>query len=474
MSAEPSEEDKAICSKPSIDRSVKIDELVRLLHVFKAHPNVRTMKVNDVYVDKVVMAIRGCSSVIKVRQDAAIAAGVAAPMVEVLGGIHADDRETCLRTCQCVLGICGKNDEAIAAFAEAGAAAVLEPIVAKHKDSNSKDMVKALALFPAVEASAAAPEPAAAAAPPAARVSFPGEDVPSEEGVPPPLDGSELRARTASTIQRTTFLTGAGLDHLVTDGAHRSEPLTQDKVFRYDVVTGVWSLHLPLPKPGSGKPRGYASRSLDTRTHERPERTPPGSFDPFDLDNRHLTPPASLEVPDPADASVPMIRVFANKFPVLDPPPATAAADDDEDDAEMNGLEVAFVDSLFPQVSGIGNHEVVVQHWKLNMCQALMTPTEVQVLWSALHTRFKHLQTVRETSVLERFLNTKPIILPRQARDKHKQTAEKDPFPAELSRSVRAAPREPRASQRWLAAPPALAAAWATDRTQRAGAAILR
>jgi hypothetical protein len=470
MSAEPSEEDKAICSKPSIDRSVKIDELVRLLHVFKAHPNVRTMKVNDVYVDKVVMAIRGCSSVIKVRQDAAIAAGVAAPMVEVLGGIHADDRETCLRTCQCVLGICGKNDEAIAAFAEAGAAAVLEPIVAKHKDSNSKDMAKALALFPAVEASAEAPEPAAAAAPPAARVSFPGEDVPSEEGVPPPLDGSELRARTASTIQRTTFLTGAGLDHLVTDGGHRSEPLTQDKVFRYDVVTGVWSLHLPLPKPGSGKPRGYASRSLDTRTHERPERTPPGSFDPFDLDNRHLTPPASLEVPDPADASVPMIRVFANKFPVLDPPPAAA----DDDDAEMNGLEVAFVDSLFPQVSGIGNHEVVVQHWKLNMCQALMTPTEVQVLWSALHTRFKHLQTVRKTAVLERFLMQNRSFCQHRLGTNISRQLKKDPFPAELSRSVRAAPREPRASQRRLAAPPALAAAWATDRTQRAGAAILR
>ena len=31
---QPSDEDKEICSKPSIDRGVKIDELVRLLNVF--------------------------------------------------------------------------------------------------------------------------------------------------------------------------------------------------------------------------------------------------------------------------------------------------------------------------------------------------------------------------------------------------------------------------------------------------------
>ena len=146
-SLEPSEEDKATCSKPSIDRSVQIEELVRLLHVFKNYPNVRTMQKNDVYVDKVVMAIRGCSSVIKARQDAAIAAGVAVPMVQALSGIHADDRETCLRACQCVLGICGKNPEAIAAFKEAGAAVVLETIVATHKDSSTQDMAKALALI---------------------------------------------------------------------------------------------------------------------------------------------------------------------------------------------------------------------------------------------------------------------------------------------------------------------------------------
>ena len=44
-------------------------------------------------------------------------------------------------------GICGKNPEAIAAFKEAGAAVVLETIVATHKDSSTQDMAKALALI---------------------------------------------------------------------------------------------------------------------------------------------------------------------------------------------------------------------------------------------------------------------------------------------------------------------------------------
>eukprot|EP01047_Picozoa_sp_COSAG01_P041371 COSAG01_NODE_3546_length_5949_cov_2.806700_3_plen_396_part_00 len=59
-SAEPSDEDKATCSHFSgIDRAVKIDELLRLLNVFKAYPNTRyPAKPEVVLVDKVVMAIR--------------------------------------------------------------------------------------------------------------------------------------------------------------------------------------------------------------------------------------------------------------------------------------------------------------------------------------------------------------------------------------------------------------------------------
>ena len=134
----------------SIPRSVKIDELLRLLNVFKGYKNTRwPAKPERVYVDKVVMAIRGCSSVIKSRQDAAVAAGVVEPLVEVLTGVHLEDRETCLRTVQCILGICGKNDDATAAFKAAGAGGALEVIHAKHKDSNSKDFEKAVALFSA-------------------------------------------------------------------------------------------------------------------------------------------------------------------------------------------------------------------------------------------------------------------------------------------------------------------------------------
>jgi hypothetical protein len=40
-------------------------------------------------------------------------------MIEVLTGVHLEDKETCLRTCQCVLGICGNNEEATAAFKDA-------------------------------------------------------------------------------------------------------------------------------------------------------------------------------------------------------------------------------------------------------------------------------------------------------------------------------------------------------------------
>lgn len=75
---QPSDEDKEICSKPSIDRGVKIDELVRLLNVFCQYPDryifqkdekSKPMPLHN-YVDKVVMAIRGCSSVIKARHTA--------------------------------------------------------------------------------------------------------------------------------------------------------------------------------------------------------------------------------------------------------------------------------------------------------------------------------------------------------------------------------------------------------------------
>lgn len=229
----------------------------------------------------------------------------------------------------------------------------------------------------------------------------------SEEGVPPetaaqPQPQLEGMSRTKSMKSRNHFLVHAGLEQMVAEGGHRTEQLRQEKVFRSCPATGIWSLHFPLPKPGSGKPRGYATRTLDTRTHERPERATPGTFDPFDLDNTHLTPPPTLVVPDPVDPAIPMIRVFANKFPVL-----TAPSEDDDGGIE-GAIEVAFVDKLFPQVSAVGLHEVVVQHWKLNVCQALMTPQEVQLLWGALHERFKHLQTTSHARYVQLMENHGP------------------------------------------------------------------
>jgi hypothetical protein len=74
-------------------------ELVRLLNVFKNVPSPDLGTVKEQHCGKVVDAIRGCSSVVAARQDAAIAAGVAAPMVEVLTGVHLGDRETCMHAC---------------------------------------------------------------------------------------------------------------------------------------------------------------------------------------------------------------------------------------------------------------------------------------------------------------------------------------------------------------------------------------
>jgi len=154
---EPTDEDKEICSKPAIDRAVKIDELVRLLNIFCQYPERYIFQKDEKskpmvlhnYVDKVVMAIRGCSSVIKTRQQAAIDAGVVPGIVRIFTGPHKTDRETMVRTCQCFLGICGKNDEAIAAFKEAGAEAALIEVVKIHegKDSSTNDMAKSLALM---------------------------------------------------------------------------------------------------------------------------------------------------------------------------------------------------------------------------------------------------------------------------------------------------------------------------------------
>ena len=75
----------------------------------------------------------------------------------------------------------------------------------------------------------------------------------------------------------------------------------------------------------AGKPRAYArKKGSQLPTHARPERVRPGAkgqtFDPFDLDNEDKVPPITHRVMDPDDRykECSLIRVFENKFPVLD------------------------------------------------------------------------------------------------------------------------------------------------------------
>ena len=78
------------------------------------------------------MAIRTKGAVVKDRQDAVIAAGVAQPLVEVLLGPHLEDRQACDETSRTIQALSDKNDASIAAFKDAGAVEALEAVVAKH------------------------------------------------------------------------------------------------------------------------------------------------------------------------------------------------------------------------------------------------------------------------------------------------------------------------------------------------------
>lgn len=146
---EPTEADFAVCAPFSgIARTVDQPELIRLLRVFANHPNVRWPQKPEVNsIDKVVMAIRRCSSVIKKRQDDAVAAGAVPLLVSVLTGCHLEDRETCLRTTQCIMGVANKNAAACAAFRDAGAEDALRAIIEKHSNKPVKDMEDALEII---------------------------------------------------------------------------------------------------------------------------------------------------------------------------------------------------------------------------------------------------------------------------------------------------------------------------------------
>ena len=189
------------------------------------------------------------------------------------------------------------------------------------------------------------------------------------------------RERANSIATRKTFLVSSGLTDLIDAGNEYGNEVLSGNHFRCEVSTGLWSLH--CPRKFSPRPKGYTPANAGKdRTHERPDTQT--ERNPFDLENSHMTPPVIQIVNDPKDPSKPLVRVFENKFPVLTRPK----------DACISETSVSFVDSFFPQVSAVGLHEVVVQHWRYNMCEALMSRAEVKLLWKTLKSRFGYLSGV--------------------------------------------------------------------------------
>ena len=107
----------------------------RLLKVFKAYPSVKGSlkdKIPDAYYcGNIAMTLKGISSVVPARQNAAVAAGVCPDLVEAIQN-HLDERETCLRCAQCVTAIAKKNVDAQDAFKKAGGEKALKACIDKY------------------------------------------------------------------------------------------------------------------------------------------------------------------------------------------------------------------------------------------------------------------------------------------------------------------------------------------------------
>jgi UDPglucose--hexose-1-phosphate uridylyltransferase len=142
--------------------------------------------------------------------------------------------------------------------------------------------------------------------------------------------------------------------------------------FRYNVASGAWSLHTATK---DGKPFDYPERvDRDEATHLRPEVLPPSKgFDPFSLANAHITPPEKQFALDPGDSTKKLIRVFDNKFPIMNSSDSVSSAN--------------FSCGLRPCIAAVGVSEVVVQHWKYGMCTGLMKPEEIILLWRVIRDR---------------------------------------------------------------------------------------
>lgn len=96
--------------------------------------NLATKSPDEWYVGNIASTLRGISSVVPARQNAAVAAGVAPDLVEALAA-HLDERETCLRLAQCIMAIAGKNEDAQTVFKQAGAEKAVKACVDKYGES---------------------------------------------------------------------------------------------------------------------------------------------------------------------------------------------------------------------------------------------------------------------------------------------------------------------------------------------------
>ncbi|HET9955768.1 MAG TPA: galactose-1-phosphate uridylyltransferase [Polyangiaceae bacterium] len=107
---------------------------------------------------------------------------------------------------------------------------------------------------------------------------------------------------------------------------------------RFDVTTGEW---VAFSSVRSKRPDGFRSRAVHATI---PPNSEPSC--PFCPGNEALTPPACEVEPDPRDPSRWSVRIFQNKFPVLEPVGTTTR--------RING-------PLFREMDGYGRHEVVVE-----------------------------------------------------------------------------------------------------------------
>ena len=117
------------------------------------------------------------------------------------------------------------------------------------------------------------------------------------------------------SIETSTLSSPRKLRGLTRDSSAVVNNAASGGEFRCNRVSGVWSVHFPIVKQNEEKPVGYSKGvgRQDELTHLRPVRS---DNDPFDVCVSKHTPTERMVVADPEYETIPMIRVFDNKFPV--------------------------------------------------------------------------------------------------------------------------------------------------------------